>query len=150
MAIGYTRRNVLIFGVVGVGSVSFGLAALAKELDTEESIAAFIGDAEVSDDKLDLRIPEIAENGSSVPVEVNAESAMEGDDLVEEIVILTTANPNPGVAAFKFSELSGKARASTRMRLAQTQDVIALARMKDGSIRRTSRLVKVTVGGCGG
>jgi len=75
---------------------------------------------------------------------------MDGDDMVEEILVLASGNPNPGVATFKFSALSGEARASTRIRLAKTQDVVAVARMKDGSIKRASRAVKVTIGGCGG
>ena len=145
-----TRRNAVMFGVAGTASVSFGLSAFAKELTTEESIAAFIGDAEASDGKLELDVPEIAENGSAVPIEVFLDSAMEGDDVVEEIIVLAEGNPNPGVAAFKFSPLSGEARASTRIRLAQTQNLVALARMKDGSIHRAKRAVKVTIGGCGG
>lgn len=150
MNIEVTRRNALMFGVIGTASVSFGLSAFAKELNTDEAIAAFVGDIEVSDGKLELDIPEIAENGHAVPIEVFVDSAMEDDDFVEEIVVFADGNPNPGVATFKFGTLSGEARASTRIRLAQTQDVIALARMKDGSIHRASRTVKVTIGGCGG
>ena len=145
-----TRRHALMFGVAGAASVSFGLSAFAKELNTEEAIAAFVGDIEVSDGKLEIDIPEIAENGHAVPIEVFVDSAMEDDDVAEEIIVFADGNPNPDVVTFKFSTLSGEARASTRMRLAQTQDVIALARMKDGSIHRASRTVKVTIGGCGG
>ena len=145
-----TRRHALMFGVAGAASVSFGLSAFAKELNTEEAIAAFVGDIEVSDGKLEIDIPEIAENGHAVPIEVFVDSAMEDDDVAEEIIVFADGNPNPDVVTFKFSILSGEARASTRMRLAQTQDVIALARMKDGSIHRASRTVKVTIGGCGG
>lgn len=150
MTVEITRRNALIFGVAGVASVSFGLSAFAKELTTEEAISAFAGDAEVAEGMVEIDAPEIAENGNSVPIEVYVESAMEGDDMVEEIMVLAAGNPNPGVATFKFSALSGEARASTRIRLAQTQDVVAVARMKDGSIHRASRAIKVTIGGCGG
>jgi len=145
-----TRRDTLTFGVVGLASVSFGLSAFANELDTEEAIDAFVGDVEVSDGRLEIDLPDIAEDGHSVPIEVFVDSAMDDDDLVEEIIVLATENPNPGIATFKFSKLSGEARASTRIRLAQTQEIIALARMKDGSIHRASRSIKVTIGGCGG
>ncbi len=145
-----TRRGALVFGVAGLAGVSFGLSAFAKELTSADSIADFAGDADIVDGKITLKIPEIAENGASVPIAVHVDSVMAGDDFVEEVIVVSTANPNPGVAAFRFTELSGVARASTRMRLAQTQDVIALARMKDGSIRRAVTAVKVTVGGCGG
>lgn len=145
-----TRRNALMFGVAGVASVSFGLSAFAKEMTTEESISAFAGDMEVQEGMVEIDAPEIAENGNSVPIEVFVDSAMEGDDMVEEILVLAAGNPNPGVATFRFSALSGEARASTRIRLAQTQDVVAVARMKDGSIHRAARSIKVTIGGCGG
>ena len=145
-----TRRDALMFGAAGIGTVSFGLSAFAKELNTDEAIEAFVGDAAVSDGKLEIDMPEIAEDGHSVPIEVFVDSAMDGDDIVEEIVVFANGNPNPGIATFKFNALSGEARASTRIRLAQTQDVIALARMKDGAFYRASRAIKVTIGGCGG
>lgn len=150
MTIEITRRNALMFGVAGVASVSFGLSAFAKEMTTDEAISAFAGDKKVGDGKISIDAPEIAENGNSVPIEVSVDSAMEGDDVVEEILVLASGNPNPGVATFRFSELSGEARASTRIRLAKTQDVVAVARMKDGSIYRADRAIKVTIGGCGG
>jgi sulfur-oxidizing protein SoxY len=65
-------------------------------------------------------------------------------------MILADGNPNPAVATFHFTELSGKASATTRMRLAKTQDVIAVAKMKDGSVFSDTKQVKVTIGGCGG
>ncbi len=145
-----SRRDALASGVAGVAVLGFGPSVFAEELDTDETIAAFVGDAKVSEGKIEIDAPEIAENGHSVPIKIFVDSAMTGEDLVEEVVVLASGNPNPGIATFKFSRLSGEARASTRIRLAQTQDIVALARMKDGSIHRTSRAVKVTIGGCGG
>jgi len=106
MTIEITRRNALMFGVAGVASVSFGLSAFAKELNTEESIAAFVGDEKIGDGKIEIDAPEIAENGNSVPIEVFVESAMEGDDMVEEILVLADGNPNPGVATFRWRRLN--------------------------------------------
>lgn len=145
-----TRRDALIFGMAGVATVSFGTSAIAKEMTTEDAISAFAGDAEVMEGAVEIDAPEIAENGNSVPIEVIVDSAMEGDDMVEEILVLASGNPSPGVATFRFSALSGEARASTRIRLAKTQDVVAVARMKDGSVHRAARSIKVTIGGCGG
>jgi sulfur-oxidizing protein SoxY len=65
-------------------------------------------------------------------------------------MVVATANPTPGVATFTFGELAGSRSAATRIRLAGTQDVIAIAKMADGSFARTSANVKVTIGGCGG
>ena len=75
---------------------------------------------------------------------------MEGDDMVESVMLLAEGNPSPDVATFHFTALSGVAAATTRMRLAKTQNVIAVARMKDGSVYMDKKQVKVTIGGCGG
>ena len=66
------------------------------------------------------------------------------------ILILAPGNPNAGVVTFEFSALSGERSAATRIRLAKTQDVVAIARMEDGSFAMAKRQIKVTIGGCGG
>jgi sulfur-oxidizing protein SoxY len=63
---------------------------------------------------------------------------------------VTDENPRAGVATFHFTPQSGVAEANVRIRLAQTQNVIAIAKMNDGSLFTTSKQVKVTIGGCGG
>ena len=75
---------------------------------------------------------------------------MTGDDYVASVLILADGNPNPDVATFHFTALSGAAEATTRMRLAKTQNVIAVAKMSDGSVFMDKKEVKVTIGGCGG
>ena len=92
---------------------------------------------------VEIGAPEIAENGNTVPIEVSSEGAA-------AILVLAAGNPNPGVATFSFGALAGQSAASTRIRLAATQDVIAVARLADGSCGMASRTVKVTIGGCGG
>ena len=148
MTIQISRREALAIGVAGVTFVATGTPAFASL--TEDAVKAFAGDAEVKEGKVEVGAPEIAENGNSVPIEISVDSAMEGDDMVEEVMILADGNPNPAVATFKFTKHSGEASASTRIRLAKTQNVVAVARMKDGSVYRASRAVKVTIGGCGG
>jgi sulfur-oxidizing protein SoxY len=144
-----SRRQALALGVAGVALAGVaGRPAHASLAD--DAVTAFAGDAEISDGKVEITAPEIAENGNSVPIEISVDSAMEGDDMVEEVMVLADGNPNPAVATFKFSKHSGEAMASTRIRLAKSQNVIAVARMKDGSIYRSSRAIKVTIGGCGG
>jgi sulfur-oxidizing protein SoxY len=63
---------------------------------------------------------------------------------------LATGNPTPGVAQFNFGAMSGAQAASTRVRLAGTQDIVAIAKMADGSFAKAQQTVKVTIGGCGG
>ena len=110
----------------------------------------FTGGVAPGEGKITLTAPEIAENGNTVPVSVSVESAMEGDDLVESVILFADGNPNPAVATFHFTAMSGAALATTRMRLAKTQNVVAVAKMKDGSFFIDRKEVKVTIGGCGG
>ena len=148
-----TRRHVL--GLT-VGAAAFAVAggritpALASVEDTEKAIMDFTGGVAPGEGKITLTAPEIAENGNTVPVSVNVDSAMEGDDLVESVILFADGNPNPAVATFHFTEMSGAALATTRMRLAKTQNVVAVAKMKDGSFFIDRKEVKVTIGGCGG
>ncbi|APH71759.1 thiosulfate oxidation carrier protein SoxY [Aquibium oceanicum] len=125
-------------------------SALAAAAEADQRIMEFTGGKTPETGKITLTAPEIAENGNTVPVSVSVDSAMEGDDLVESVMIVADGNPNPAVATFHFTPMSGEAAATSRMRLAQTQNVIAVARMKDGSVFMDKKLVKVTIGGCGG
>lgn len=135
--------------VLAVAGIRVNPASAAAE-EIKKRVMEFTGGKEPASGKIILKAPEIAENGNTVPISVSVESAMSGDDLVESVMILAEGNPNPEVATFHFSELSGEASATTRMRLAKTQNVIAVAKMKDGSVYSDTRQVKVTIGGCGG
>jgi sulfur-oxidizing protein SoxY len=137
-----TRRKALALGCGTLAAASLaGLPAFASL--TDEAITALTGGADVAEGGIDLIAPEIAENGNTVPVEVSAPGAV-------EIALFASGNPTPAVATFKFGPLAGSRSGSTRIRLAKTQDVVAIAKMEDGSYRRTSATVKVTIGGCGG
>ena len=117
----------------------------------EAALADFLQGAQpVEDGRLELTLPEIAENGNTVPIDIYVDSPMSAEDHVRSVVILADGNPNPGVGAFHFSSLSGEASASTRIRLSQTQNVVAAAKMSDGSVTMSRATVKVTIGGCGG
>lgn len=149
----FNRRQMLAFSAGMAGVAAFGLGAgpaAATTEDTEKAIAEFAGGATPVEGKITLTAPEIAENGNTVPISVSVESAMTGDDMCESVIVLAEGNPNPAVCTFHFTELSGAAEATTRMRLAKTQNVVALAKMKDGSVFMDKKLVKVTIGGCGG
>ncbi|WP_299373236.1 thiosulfate oxidation carrier protein SoxY, partial [uncultured Kiloniella sp.] len=109
----------------------------------EDVIAEFTGGAEIGAGDIELTAPEIAENGNTVPIGVSSNGAT-------EIMVLALGNPTPKVATFKFGELAASRSASTRIRLAGTQDVVAIAKLADGSFVQASSTVKVTIGGCGG
>jgi len=100
--------------------------------------------------KIAMDVPEIAENGNTVPFNISVESPMSEAEYVKALHIVSTGNPLPQIGAFEFSPQSGKAQVSSRMRLGKTQEIVALAQMSDGKFYMTKRTVKVTIGGCGG
>ncbi len=75
---------------------------------------------------------------------------MTKDDYVKSVMLLADGNPLPGVATFHFTPMSGEASATTRIRLAKTQNVVAVAQMSNGEVYMDKKQVKVTIGGCGG
>jgi sulfur-oxidizing protein SoxY len=136
-----SRRKALTLGLGGFAFAAIpGLSAAST---VEELTAAFTAGAAPSSDGITLTTPEIAENGNTVPVSVDAPGAV-------AILLLASGNPEPAVATFTFGPAAGRQFAATRIRLAQTQDVIAMAKMADGSIKQAQATVKVTIGGCGG
>ena len=145
-----SRRDILVAGAGFAGLAVMPAVLFAQDTPAEpvksadEWIAEFTGGADVAEgDGIKLTAPEIAENGNTVPISVDAPGA-------SEILVLAVGNPTPGVAKFTFGPLAASQSAATRIRLAQTQDVVAIAKMADGSFQRTSSNVKVTIGGCGG
>lgn len=146
-----TRRQALGLTAAAVAFAGLGVrSAFASAEDADKQVLAFTGGKAPQTGKITLTAPEIAENGNTVPISVSVDSKMAGKDLVESVLILADGNPNPAVATFHFTEMSGTATATTRMRLAKTQNVIAVAKMKDGSVFMDKKQVKVTIGGCGG
>lgn len=117
--------------------------------DMQALINDFAGGEALLTGRVTLTIPEVAENGFSVPMSITVDSPMSDDDYVESVLVLAEENPNIRISTFRFTPASGDARVSTRMRLARTQDVLALARMSDGSYHQAVQHVRVTVGGCG-
>ena len=136
-----TRRDTLALGAGAISAAALlpHVAAAAAE----DAIAACTGGAAVGEGGITLTAPEIAENGNTVPIEVAAPGAV-------SIAIFAAGHPTPGVATFNFGPLAGEQMAATRIRLAGTQDVIAVAKLADGSFVQAAQEVKVTIGGCGG
>ncbi|WP_353474639.1 thiosulfate oxidation carrier protein SoxY [Salipiger sp. H15] len=135
-----TRRDT--FGLT-LGAIALTVLPFRANASAEDLIAEFTGGAATGDSGVDLTAPEIAENGNTVPITVDAPGA-------SEILVLAAGNPTPAVATFAFGPLAGSRMASTRIRLAGTQEVIAVAKLEDGTFARTAKTVKVTIGGCGG
>jgi sulfur-oxidizing protein SoxY len=149
---GLSRRTALAVGAGGAALALIGnirsVAAAAK--DAEADIAKFTGGKTVEKGKITIDLPEIAENGNTVPLSVSVDSPMTAESYVTEVLVVADGNPRPGVATFHFTPLSGSAEATTRIRLASTQNIIVVAKTSDGKIFTDQKLVKVTIGGCGG
>lgn len=125
--------------------------APAKALSLfDQAFQKIVGNAKPVEGKLDFDLPEIAENGNTVPFSLAVDSPMTDKEHVRTIHVLSTANPQPGVGSFHFTPASGRAAVSSRMRLARTQSVVAVAELNDGRFLIGRRTVKVTIGGCGG
>jgi sulfur-oxidizing protein SoxY len=120
----------------------------AKEAAAE--IAKFTGGKTAQSGKVSIELPEIAENGNTVPLSVTVDAPMTADNYVSDILVVAEGNPNPGVVHFHLSAMSGRAQASTRIRLATTQNIIVVAKTSKGDYFTGQKLVKVTIGGCGG
>jgi sulfur-oxidizing protein SoxY len=145
------RREALATGAGALAVAGFGWPAgqAAAANDYAERILRFTGGKTPVEARIKLDLPEIAENGNTVPLTVKVESAGGSDARVEEILILAPKNPNAPVVLLRFSAMSVP-EASTRIRLAETESVIAVAKMNDGTFFSGAKEIKVTIGGCGG
>jgi len=146
----FNRRQALALGAGAAAATMLGAAPALAKNDADEAIKKFTGGKTPVQGKVKLDLPEIAENGNTVPMTVSVESPMTEQSHVTDVLVVANENPRSGVVTFHFSPASGVAEANTRIRLAATQDVIAVAKMNDGSVFMASKQVKVTIGGCGG
>jgi sulfur-oxidizing protein SoxY len=146
-ASGTTRRDIL---VAGTGAFSLLLVRPARA--TPESMAAaikaFAGEAELRKGKVTLEIPPLVENGNSVPLTVKVESPMTPQDFVKTIAVFNERNPQPNVANFHLSPRAGRATVSTRIRLGDSQTIVAVAQMSNGSFWSGSAELVVTLPAC--
>ncbi|HJO75893.1 MAG TPA: thiosulfate oxidation carrier protein SoxY [Rhodospirillales bacterium] len=148
------RRDVLAVAGTGVVAAStIGLFvgdAMADPAAVAKAIKAKIGDKKTMAGNVTLELPQIAENGNTVPIAVEVKSPMTGSDYVKAVHIYSEGNPAPDVATFRFTPDSGRARVSLRMRMIKSQNVVAVAEMSNGKVHMVKNAVKVTIGGCGG
>jgi sulfur-oxidizing protein SoxY len=147
-----TRREALLFGA---GATAFLMIADADPLfatpaESDAEIAKFTGGKALEKGTITIDLPEIAENGNTVPLSIVVDSPMTADNFVSEVLVVADGNPRPGVSHFTFTPLSGRAMAATRIRLQTTENIIVVAKMGDGKFITDRKQVKVTIGGCGG
>ena len=147
-----SRRAALALGAgsAALTIVGWNESAFAAAKEAADEIAKFTGGKTAAKAKVSIELPEIAENGNTVPLAISVDAPMTADNYVSEILVVAEGNPNPGVATFHFTPMSGKAEASTRIRLATTQNIVVVAKTSKGEFFTGQKLVKVTIGGCGG
>jgi sulfur-oxidizing protein SoxY len=145
-----TRRNALLLGA----GLTLTLVTVDPLMATPDEAVAeinkFTGGKATEAGKISIDLPEIAENGNTVPLSIKVDSAMKADDYVSEIRVVADGNPFPGIVKFHLTPVAGRAEVATRIRLNSTENVIVLARTSTGKLYMDRRVVKVTVGGCGG
>jgi sulfur-oxidizing protein SoxY len=144
------RRALKIAGLAALTAALAPRMLLASEAQVADELKKLFGGKAMGEGKIKLDLPEIAENGLVVPITVDVESPMTEADFVKSVHVFADGNPLPQVVTYRFTPESGKASAATRMRLAQTQNVIAVAEMSNGTLYSAKAQVKVTIGGCGG
>ena len=114
----------------------------------QAALRGIVGDAKVQRGRVKLQLPPLIDNGNSVPLSVTVESPMTEADHVRAIHVLTEKNPLPDVVSVHLSPRAGRATLATRVRLADTQTVTAIAQMSDGSFWSDSAEVVVTLSAC--
>jgi len=150
-----TRRRFLI-GAGGLVLMTTVPEARAQFLAQSEARAAAMqaaikmiaGDAPTKSGRIKIELPPLVENGNAVPLGIKVDSPMTDADHVKAIHVFTEKNPQPNVAAFQLGPRAGTANIQTRMRLADTQLVVAVAEMSDGTFWRDEVEVVVTMAAC--
>ena len=148
-----SRRQFLLSA--GGAAAGFGLASVlqvkpagATPAAMQEAIRKVVGSARVSTGKVKLDLPPLVENGNTVPLAVSVESPMTAADHVRAIHVFTEKNPQPDVVSFRLGPRAGRASVATRIRLADTQTVVAICELSDGSFWSGSSAVVVTLAAC--
>ena len=147
-----TRRDVLkIAGALAVGGAAVPAAiapAAATPAEMQAAVARVVGGARVNAGKVRLDIPPLVENGNTVPCTVTVDSPMTAASHVKAIHVFAERNPQPYVISAVLGPRAGRARISTRIRLRDTQNVLAIAELSDGSFWSDTINVIVTQGAC--
>ena len=145
------RRALLLGGAAGLAAgalLVFTRPASATPQALAAAVAAYTGGTVPRIGRVRLDIAELVENGNTVPVTVSVQSPMTEAEHVRRIALFTELNPAPEVVVFHLSPRNGRAQVATRMRLATTQQVLALALMNDGSVWQAAMEVIVTLAAC--
>jgi sulfur-oxidizing protein SoxY len=144
------RRELL----TGAGALAGGLLLVsmrpadATPASMKAAIRNVLGDVEIGKGKVSLDIASLVENGNAVPMTVAVENPMTASNYVKAIHVFNEKNPQPNIISIYLGPRAGKASISTRIRLADSQRVVAIAQMSDGSVWSDEVNVIVTLAAC--
>jgi sulfur-oxidizing protein SoxY len=147
-----TRRQFLGLAggaaVLGTVPVVTGRPAQATPATLAAAIRNVVGPATVRTGRVKLDVPPLVENGNTVPITVTVTSPMTADDYVKSIHVFNEKNPQPNMGNYYLGPRAGRAQISTRIRLADSQKIVAIARMSDDTFWSVSADVIVTLAAC--
>jgi sulfur-oxidizing protein SoxY len=142
------NRRAFLAATAGAGMALVVRPARATPTSMAVAIRRVVGDAQPTPGKVRLNLPPLVENGNTVAMTVSVESPMTPKDYVKAIHVFAEQNPLPNVVSVQLSPRAGTAEISTRIRLADTQTVIAICEMSDGSFWSDTVNVIITLGAC--
>ena len=144
-----SRRTFMASSAAAATSILLRPAALLAQADSlAAAVRAYAGDAKIAEGRVKLDIAPLVDNGNSVPIEVSVESPMTAPDHVVAIAVFNEKNPQRDVVEFMLGPRAGRAHVATRIRLATTQKLLAVAKMSDGSCWTHTVEVLVTLAAC--
>ena len=141
-------RDAAVLAAAGLGLVVAGRPATATPETMRAAIKKVVGEASVQKGKVKLDLPPLIENGNAVPLVVSGDSPMTAADHIKAIHVFTEKNPQPNVVSLHLGPRAGRASVATRIRLADSQTVIAIAEMSDGTFWSDQVEVVVTLAAC--
>jgi sulfur-oxidizing protein SoxY len=133
---------------LGLGAVIAVELARATPAEMQEAIRRVVGSARINPGKVKLEVPPLTENGNAVSLAVTVESPMTEAQHVRAVHVFTEKNPQPNVVSFHLGPRAGRARVATRVRLADSQTVVAICELSDGSFWSDSAGIVVTLAAC--
>ncbi len=140
-------RRRFLAGTAAIVVLPFGTASATPEA-MAAAIRKVVGDAAVTEGRVALDLPPLIENGSTVPLVVSVESPMTASDHVKSIHVFNEKNPQPNVFSARLSPVNGKATIGTRIKLGDSQKIVAIAETSDGRFWSASADVIVTLAAC--
>jgi len=148
-----TRRRFLVdtaalAGAAGMGRSLTPVPASATPASMRAAIRKIVGEAALKKGKVKIDLPPLIENGNAVPLVLSCDSPMTAEDHVKAMHVFTEKNPQPNVISIQLGPRAGRASVSTRIRLADSQKVVAIAQMSDGSFWSEEIEVIVTLAAC--